>query len=187
VVTFERIDGSVINLSNDPTRMSDERPMVVKANTLFMGSGRASAVLEIPLLADTLRVRLRGRVGPMPLTAFNRFAARNAMGFVRRGESQGIRFEGRIDDDYATGRIIFQYRDLKLGVTGHGGGIAGKVARHVGSFLVNNFKLQRENPPHGDLDQLHSAPIARRRQLSEDLVPFLWFSLRDALMQLMMP
>jgi len=187
VVTFERLEGSIRNLSNDPARMSTDHPMVLTASTKLMGSGHLATVLEIPLLADSFRVRYRGTVGPMPLTDFNRFAAINTGARLRSGEVLGLSFDARVIDDYATGRVIPQYRDLKLGLTERGGGIVGAVKRHVGSFFANNFKLRRDNPEDGDPEKLAVGRISRRRLPPDDLFPFLWFSLRDAIKQVMTP
>lgn len=187
VVTFERLEGSIRNLSNDPARMSNDHPMVLTASTKLMGSGRLATVLQIPLLADSFRVRYRGTVGPMPLTDFNRFAAINTGARLRSGQALGLSFDGRVIDDYATGRVIPQYRDLKLGLTQRGVGIVGAVKRHVGSFFANNFKLRRDNPEDGDPEKLAVGRISRRRLPPEDLFPFLWYSLRDAIKQVMAP
>ena len=185
VVTFERLEGSIRNLSNDPARMSNDHPMLLTASTKLMGSGRLATVLEIPLLADSLRVRYRGTLGPMPLTDFNRFAAINAGARLRSGQALGLSFDARVNDDVATGRVIPQYRDLKLGLTQRSGGIVGAVKRHVTSFFANNFKLRRDNPEDGDPEKLAVGRISRRRLPSEDLFPFLWYTLRDAMRQVM--
>jgi hypothetical protein len=102
VVTFEQIRGSIANLSNDPHRMSDQRPLVLTATASLMGTGRFSTVLEIPLLADRFSMRYRGTLGPMPLAEFNRFAAVNTPTKVRQGEVLGLAFDARVVDGHAT-------------------------------------------------------------------------------------
>ena len=181
VVTFERLDGTVSNISNDPRRVS--RPMVVTASARVMGVGRFSTVLEVPLDTDRFRMRYRGSVGPMPLPAFNRFVALNTDAKLRSGQALGLRFDARVVDDSATGRVIIRYRDLKLGLAKRGGGIGDAIKRHVGSFFINNFKLRRDNPE--DDGRFVVGQIARRRLPTDDLFPFLWFTLRDAFKQAM--
>src|SRR5262249_54358333 len=102
LVTFERIRGTVTNVSNDSARMSDTHPMVMNASADLMGAGRLSATLAISLLADHLRMRYCGTLGSMPLVDFNRFMALNMPIKVRQGEGIGLAFDARVRDGRAT-------------------------------------------------------------------------------------
>jgi len=184
VVTFEQLDGTVTNISNDPRRAA--HAMAVRASARVMGMGHLSTGFEISLGSDSLRMRYRGTVGAMPLAAFNRFVALNTPAKLRSGQALGLRFDGNVMDDSATGRVVLRYRDLKLGLTKRGGGgIGDAIKRHVGSFFINTFKLRRDNPQ--DDGRFVVGQIARRRRPTDDLFPFLWFTLRDAFKQVMAP
>jgi hypothetical protein len=184
VVTFEQLDGAVTNISNDPRRAA--HAMAVRASARVMGMGHLSTGFEISLGSDSLRMRYRGTVGPMPLAAFNRFVALNTPAKLRSGQALGLKFDGNVMDDSATGRVVLRYRDLKLGLTKRGGGgIGDALRRHIGSFFINTFKLRRDNPQ--DDGRFVVGQIARRRLPTDDLFPFLWFTLRDAFKQVMAP
>jgi hypothetical protein len=186
LVTFERVRGTVTNLSNDPARMSDTHPMVGTASAHLMGAGRLSATIEIPLLADKLDLRYRGTLGPIPLIDFNRFMALNMAIKVRQGDGIGCSFDARVVDGHATGRLTPLYRDLKIGMTDKGGGVFGTIGRHVGSFVANNFKLRTDNPADDGKGELIVGRIDRRRAPDEELFPFFWSTLRPAIKQVMM-
>ena len=186
LVTFERVRGTVTNLSNDPARMSDTHPMVGTASADLMGAGRLSATVEIPLLADQLDMRYRGTLGAIPLMDFNRFMALNMPIKVRQGDGIGCSFDARVVDGHATGRLTPLYRDLKIGMTGKGGGVFGTIGRHVGSFVANNFKLRTDNPADDGKGELVVGRIDGRRAPDDELFPFLWSTLRPAIKQVMM-
>ena len=187
IVTFEHVHGAAVNVSNVPGRMSDTTPMVFTASASFMGNGQFSTVLEIPLLADRFRMKYRGNLGPMPMVDFNRFIAVNTPAKVRRGEALGLTFNARVVDDHATGRLIPQYRDFKIGINKRGGGLFAKIGRHIGSFFFNNFKLRTDNPEDDGKGRLAVGRIDRRREPAEQLFPFLWSTLRDPLREVMTP
>jgi hypothetical protein len=187
IVTFEHVHGTAVNVSNVPGRMSDTTPMVFTGSARFMGNGRFSTVLEIPLLADRFRMKYRGNLGPMPMIDFNRFIAVNTPAKVRRGEALGLTFDARVVDDHATGRLIPQYRDFKIGINKRGGGLFAKIGRHIGSFFFNNFKLRTDNPEDDGKGRLAVGRIDRRREPAEQLFPFLWSTLRDPLREVMTP
>jgi hypothetical protein len=186
LVTFERVRGTVTNLSNDSARMSDTHPMVGTASADLMGAGRLSATVEIPLLADQLDMRYRGTLGAIPLMDFNRFMALNMPIKVRQGDGIGCSFDARVVDGHATGRLTPLYRDLKIGMTGKGGGVFGTIGRHVGSFVANNFKLRTDNPADDGKGELVVGRIDGRRAPDGELFPFLWSTLRPAIKQVMM-
>jgi hypothetical protein len=89
-------------------------------------------------------------------------------------------------DGHATGRLTPLYRDLKIGMTGKGGGVFGTIGRHVGSFVANNFKLRTDNPADDGKGELVVGRIDGRRAPDDELLPFLWSTLRPAIKQVMM-
>ncbi len=187
VVTFEGIRASVLNLSNDPGRMSVEHPAVLTASTRLMGTGLLATVLEIPLLSERFDMKYHGTLGPMPFTDFNRFAATNSDVHFAHGDVLGVEFNATVTAGRAKGWVVPRYRDLAIGLEGKDGGAMAKAKRSIASFIANKFVLRRNNPEGGDKGPLVTAAIDRRRAPSEGLFSFLWFTLRDPIRKVVKP
>ncbi len=185
--TFEGIEASILNLSNDPGRMSVEHPAVLTASARLMGTGLLSAVLEIPLLSERFDMKYHGTLGPMPFTDFNRFAAPNSDVHFSHGDVLGVEFDAIVTAGRAKGRVVPRYRDLAIGLDGKDGGIMAKVKRSIRSFVANRFVLRQDNPEHDGKGPLVTAAIDRRRAPSEGLFSFLWFTLRDPIRKVVKP
>jgi hypothetical protein len=187
VVTFEGIEASILNLSNDPGRMSVEQPALLTASARIMGTGLLSAVLEIPLLSERFDMKYHGTLGPMPFTDFNRFAAPNSDVHFSHGDVLGVEFDATVTAGRAKGRVVPRYRNLAIGLDGKDEGIVAKAKRSIRSFIANRFVLRQNNPERDAKGSLVTAVIDRRRRPSEGLFTFLWFTLRDPIRKVVKP
>jgi hypothetical protein len=187
VVTFENLEGSLLNLSNDPGRMSTERPLVVTASARLMGSGLLSAVLEIPLLSERFDMRYRGTLGPMPFTDFNRFAATNTTVKFTKGDVVGVDFSATVTGGSASGRVVPRYRDLAIGFTETGGSLVDRIKRSITRYIANRLVIRRDNPEDEGRGRLVAAPIDRAHRPSDGLFAFLWYTLRDPIRKVIKP
>jgi hypothetical protein len=187
IVTFDDLACDLVNLSNDPGRMSEERPLVVTASARLMGAGRLEAGLEIPLLSSGFRMRYHGTLGPMPFSDFNRFAATNTGIRFDKGEVTGVEFSATVTDGRARGRVVPRYHDLGIGFTETGGGLLAKAKRSITRFIANRFVIRHDNPEEGGKGRLVSAPIDLERRSSDGLLTFLWYSLRDPIRRVVKP
>jgi len=187
VVTFENLEGSLVNLSNDPGRMSAESPLVVTASARLMGSGLLSAVLEIPLLSDRFDMRYHGSLGPMLFTDFNRFAATNTAVKFTKGDVVGVDFSATVTGGTASGRVVPRYRDLGIGFTETGGSLVDRIKRSITRYIANRLVIRRDNPEAEGRGRLVAAPIAQAHQPSDGLFAFLWYTLRDPIRKVIKP
>ena len=187
VVTFDSLDGSLVNLSNDPDRMSAERPLVVTASARLMGSGLLSAVLDIPLLSERFDMSYRGTLGPMPFTDFNRFASTNSDVRFDKGDVVGVDFSATVTAGRARGRVVPRYRDLRIGFTETGGSLVARLKRSLTRYLANRLIIRRDNPGDNGRGPVVAASIDRVRRPSDGLFSFLWYSLRDPLRTVIKP
>ncbi len=187
IVTFDDFACDLVNLSNDPGRMSDARPLVVTASARLMGSGRLEAQLEIPLLSSGFDLRYHGTLGPMPFADFNRFAGPNTGIRFDKGEVVGIEFSATVKDGRARGRVVPRYRDLGIGFTEKGGGLFARAKRSITRFIANRFVIRRDNPGDGGKGRLVSAPIDLEHRPADGLFTFLWYSLRDPIRKVVKP
>ena len=178
VVTFEQVRGTIVDL-DFPSR---GKPLRVEASARLMGEGVLRARLSAPLDAPDFRYELSGRLGRMPATAFNRFLSVNeAFGFDG-GSVEEIEFRQTVASGRARTTVTPRYRDLSVDPTGEGGGIIGSATRGVKEFLAQAFKVRSNNP--GDpAKSPRVARTVRRYYPTSTWLQFVWFSLRDGLME----
>lgn len=186
VVRFERVQVTMTNLSNDPARMTDSTPLVLRAEARLMGTGAFALQVEIPLLSPDFRMRYDGSLGRMPATALNPFIVGIAPMQFKEGRILGITFGATVTNGVARGQVRPRWDSLFVDITrtaSGGGGILGGIKRAVTKFAANEFVLQSENSDAGDRPP-RDGPIVHRWVPRETLLQFLWNGIRDALLPL---
>jgi hypothetical protein len=118
----------------------------------------------------------------MPARAFNRFLAVNESFEIAEGRVDGIAFRQTVTGGRAVTTVTPRYRDLSVQPTGEGGGLVGSVKRAVEKFVANAFVVHDRNPDE-DGENLRTARTVRRYDPSGTWLQFLWFGLRDGLME----
>ncbi len=102
-ITFEDIHGSIVNVTNDPERMSDSSPAVVDIEARFGGSGDVSLEMRLPLLASPATMSYRGSVTNLDASALNSILP-NLLGLrFTRGRVDSIAFNIDVARGRATG------------------------------------------------------------------------------------
>jgi hypothetical protein len=178
VVSFERVRATILDLDL-PSR---GKPLRVEASARLMGEGVLRARLSAPLDASDFRYELSGRLGRMPAKAFNRFLSVNEAFALDGGWVEEIEFRQAVAGGRARTTVTPRYRDLSVDPTGEGGGIIGSATRGVKEFLAQAFKVRSSNP--GDPGKApRVARTVRRYYPTSTWLQFLWFSLRDGLME----
>ena len=178
MVSFEQVRATVLSLDL-PSR---GKPLRVEAGARLMGEGLLTARLSAPLDAADFRYELSGRLGRMPATAFNWFLAMNEAFAFDGGSVEEIEFRHTVSAGLARTTLTPRYRDLSVDPTGEGGGVIGSVTRGVKEFMAQAFKVRSSNP--GDpAKSPRVARTVRRYYPTSTWLQFIWFSLRDGLME----
>jgi hypothetical protein len=147
-----------------------------------MGEGILRARLSAPLDASDFRYELSGRLGEMPAKAFNRFLSVNEAFAFDGGWVEEIEFRQTVAGGRARTTVTPRYRDLSVDPTGEGGGIIGSVTRGAREFLAQTFKVRSGNPGNEDEPPKVGRTVHRYYPAST-WFQFLWFSLREGLME----
>jgi hypothetical protein len=147
-----------------------------------MEAGLLTVEAEVPLDAPDFRYRLSGTLGGMPAPAFNRFLAVNEAFEFGEGRVEGIAFRQTVRGGRAVTTVTPRYHDLSVQPTGDGGGLVGSVKRAVKKFVANAFVMRSRNPGE-DGEELQSGRVVRRYDPGSTWLQFVWFGLRDALME----
>jgi hypothetical protein len=177
VISFERVRGTIRHLDL-PSR---GEPLRIEASARLMGEGELTARATVPLDAPDFRYELSGRLGRMPAKAFNRFLSVNEAFAFDNGWVEEIEFRQSVRAGVARTRMTPRYRDLSVDPTGGGGGVLGSVTRGAKEFLAQSFVVRSSNPD-GD-DEPRVARTTRPYYPKFTWLQFLWFGLREGLME----
>ncbi len=175
-VSFDRLRGTVLDL-HLPSR---GKPLRIAASARLMDQGSLTVEASVPLDAPDFRYQLSGKLGSMPAAAFNRFLAENEAFEFDDGWVEGITFRQTVRGGRASTVVTPRYRDLSVESTDEGGGLIGSVKRAVEGFIAGAFMVRSRNPDE-DGENLRTARTVRRYDPTDSWIRFLWFSLRDAL------
>jgi hypothetical protein len=178
VVSFEQVRGTILDLDL-PFR---GEPLRIEASARLMGEGALTARLSVPLDAPDFRYELSGRLGRMPAQAFNRFLAVNEPFAFDNGWVEEIEFRQTVKGGLARTTMTPRYRDLSVDPTGKGGGVIGSVTRGAKEFLAQSLVVRSSNPGRDD----KPPRVARTTwpyYAKFTWLQFLWFGLREGLME----
>jgi hypothetical protein len=175
-VSFEAVQGRVLDL-HLPSR---GKPLRIEARAQLMNEGLLTVKASVPLDAPDFRYQLSGRLGRMSAGAFNRFLAENESFEFGKGLVDSIDFRQTVSRGRALTTVTPRYHDVSVRPTGEGGGVVGSVTRAVKKFVANAFVVHDRNP---DDDGLRTARIVRHYDPARTWLQFLWFGLRDGLME----
>jgi hypothetical protein len=177
-VSFDAVRGRILDLHLPPRG----KPLRIEARARLMNEGLLTVEGSVPLDAPDFQYQLSGRLGRMSATAFNRFLAENESFEFEEGSVDGIDFRQMVSGGGALTTVTPRYHDVSVRPTSDGGGLLGSVKRAVKKFVANAFVVHDRNPDE-DGDHLRTARIVRRYDPAKTWLQFLWFGLRDGLMQ----
>jgi hypothetical protein len=120
----------------------------------------------------------------MPARAFNRFLTENESFRFDNGSVEEITVRQTVRGGRATTTVTPRYQDLSIEPTGEGGGVVGSVTRAVKDFVAGAFVVRSRNPDE-DGKNLRIARTVRRYDRASPWTQFLWFGIRDGLVEVM--
>jgi hypothetical protein len=187
---FERIDGALTNLTNDPARQTEATPARLEAHARFMGSGALDAVLEFPLLAPDYRARYRATLGPMPATALNEMIVPLVGAEVKEGDFVRVRIDARVRNGVHSGLLVPEFRNLGVrlpqtakqkreekGVKGFFKGVIRDAKAVAANTFVRDDNVSQPGKP------ARTGRIRYARTPSDSFFSSLWKGLKPALME----
>jgi len=155
-LTLEEVNGTVVNLTNDPAGMTHETPAVASITAKLFGEAPMQATLAYPLLSPTLDFRLEASAGPMNLVTANRFATNTTGVEVEQGQLDSLWLTTEVMNGQAEGRVLMLYRDLDFRLVNKNSGK--EMAWHAVAGFAANLVL-RSNSPGKPEDTPHEGKI----------------------------
>lgn len=180
VVSFDDLRATVLHLDLP----SQGEPLRIEAGARLMGAGSLSVRVTVPLDAPDFRYELSGRLGAMPAEAFNRFLSVNESFEFDNGRVEEITIGQSVRGGRARTTVTPRYRDLSVQPTGDGGGLIGSVKRAVEETVADALVVRSGNPGDDD-EEPRVARTVRRYDPTSTWLQFLWFSLREGLLEVL--
>jgi len=143
-LTLEELNGTVVNLTNDPDRMTYDTPAVANVTAKLFGEAPMQASLAYPLLSPTVDFSLEAAAGPMDLVTANRFATNTTGVEVEKGQLDSLWLSAEVKDGQAEGRVLMLYRDLDFRLVNKNSGK--EMAWHAVAGFAANIVLRSNNP-----------------------------------------
>lgn len=175
-VTFEEINGTFRNVTNDSTVLARDRYMRLHARTRVMGSGDLTVDFRFDLLDSLGTHTYTAELAAMDGTAFNRMLTPQLNVEVESAAIQGMRFEMKADDRGTGGTLQLDYDHLKVKFLKEDND-GGTSEKRVFSFLANRFLLNDSNPDANG--ERHTGKIYIERPADFSFFKMIWRSVRE--------
>jgi hypothetical protein len=150
--SINRLNATLYNISNDPSRMSLAHPLTGTATGYLQNTCRAEVELSTSLLDPRGRQHLRGSFGPAPFSLLNPIMRPTRLISFKSGQVQGITFDEYIDRQRISGTVRARYTDLRINFLGYKEGEVKKTfLGRIKSGLVNVVVRDQNPRPSGRL------------------------------------
>lgn len=143
-LTLEELNGVVVNLTNDPEKMTHETPAVAHVTAKLFGEGAVEATVAYPLLSKTLDFSVEASLGPMNMPTFNQFASNVAGVEIKKGRLDSLWFRTESRGGRAGGRVHMRYRDLDFRIFDKKSGK--EMPWHTVAGFLGNLVVRSNNP-----------------------------------------
>ena len=117
--SINRLNASLFNVTNDPSRMSLAQPLTGSATGYLQNVCPAEVRLTTSLLDPRGRQHLRGSFGPAPFSILNPVMTPTRLIHFKSGQAQRVEFDEYIDRQHISGTVRAHYTDLKLNFLGY--------------------------------------------------------------------
>lgn len=146
VIFFKDIDGRLLNATNVPKMIAQNKSMQFEANGVLMETGDFQLTTTFDLNSIEDRFTMQGTVGSMELSELNKFLEHTSYVYVRDGTSQQVTFDFEANNTYSLGKMRFYYDNLKISVLNQETYLQKGHGSSIKSFFANTFIVNTRNP-----------------------------------------
>jgi hypothetical protein len=144
-ILLENINILASNLTNEPKALINHDTALLNVNGLIMGKGYFETKFMFFLNTPKNKYSYSGFVKSFPITYLNDYFVNSVFVRIPSGKLNRLKFSIIANDDYALGRLHFNYQGLKIEVLDKNVE-AGKENRKAILSLLANGLLQSCNP-----------------------------------------
>ncbi len=144
-ITFIDTDGLITNITNDSSRLLNNKFLKVVASTKIMGSGNLYAEMDFDMLDKNNLFFFTARLGAMDAKAFNNILEAAAFVKVSSGEIKSLNLQATGNKKYAYGDMSFIYNDLKIETINKKTLETKGMGKIIKTFFANAFVVKKKN------------------------------------------
>lgn len=180
-VSFKNLNIAVHNITNDALRLQENHNMPIDILAKLYGKGNLKARLDIDLTSNNESFNIKGNLGQMEATTFNKMTKELILVEITSGDIKGVMFNFSADDDVSNGEIIVRYENLKAKVLKEKD--TTKKAKFM-SFIAGGA-IRSNNMP--DDNKFRKGIINFERVKGKALPNYLWKSVLSGLISTIAP
>lgn len=169
---------SMLNITNDPEKMTFNSPAYLDAHAHFMDTGQVSLKMSIPLLSEQLICYYDFFLGEMNAHHINKFVTGTANLELKKGKIIRIENVGSpviINDSICTGEMKAVYNNFKIRLFEKGTKAKRRFVTFIGNLILSSTNKK---------DQ---AIISYDRDPYDSFVKFVWQGIKSGLERTMLP
>jgi len=148
-VTFSKINGHILNLTNDSSSLSINAKAQVKLTALLMDRGRFNVDMQFDLTSPTAAFNFKGDVGRMDADIFNSAIRPLSLIEVKSGLLDRMLFKGKGSTKGVQGELTAYYHDLKIALLERSENTTWLKRRGIASIFANVLIIESANPTRG--------------------------------------
>jgi hypothetical protein len=180
-IEFEKVNGVILNITNDTLKMSDATPARIDARAELMGAGLLDLSLQIPLLASDFRCDYTAHLGQIDMTYLNRLVEDQNKFRVESGIAEQMVLKVQVRNGIARGTVEASYNNLKISVLRPKDGSKRKIISAVANMVLRN------NNERGDGSPFKIGKVHYPRERTDGILRFIWRSAQTGLMETLVP
>lgn len=173
-IFIEQINASITRFTNFEEKLADNDELNIKAEALFMGTGRITLDAVYFVTDPKGKFTLRGNVGPMDLTSVNQMIEPATQVAIKNGKINEVFFNITANDFDGTGEVIAKYENLEIEILDKHFEHNQNLFRRLGAFLANKLVIKSQNP--NKRGELKTGAVYQQRDKTKFVFHY-WFQL----------
>jgi len=181
-IEFEKVNGVILNITNDSLKMTNATPARLDARVELMGAGLLDLSLQIPLLSPTFQCNYSANLGKIDMTYLNRLLEDQNKFRIESGKAESMILKVQVRNGLAQGTIEATYEDLKISVLRQNDGSKKRLVS-----VVANIILRGKNERGSTNQPFKVGNVYYRREPTDGILRFIWRSAQTGLMEILVP
>lgn len=180
-VSFSRVNGNIVNLTNDSLNLQKNKFCDVKLTALLMDRGRLNVNMKFNLIDPQGAFEFKGNVGRMEADMFNTAIRPLSLIEIKSGFIEKMIFDGAGSIKGIKGNLTCYYNDLKISLLERTEGTTWLKRRGIASIFANILIIKSENPSPGE--PLRKASFRYIRPQHSSFFNMIWKGLSEGLLE----
>jgi len=171
-VSFNALNGNILNVTNDSVLLSKNNHAVANLNTLLMGKGKLNVRIDFNLTDKNGAFAYSGNMNNFDFTHLNPLSKALGLVEIESGYVNHVDFKAQGNTRMASGSINMLYKNLKVKMLSDNIDGEGTKEKGLLSFLANNVLVKDENPQKGEAPR--TATMTNTRINSASFFNLMW-------------